>query len=185
VIDEIAQEQAGITDRLDAVDQSFAGEFTFAGVDETASRPTSALSMTGGAEDGRPPSISRKRKEADTPGGSRLTQEHQQQKVAEIVKHVTDAYLKQQQMDLDAKIEKKVRDAWVQEQTTHIRMEVEGAPPAAVPADTTPFEGRLRRLEKLFLETAGVDDPATQPAFAAPPQLPGTGNFAGPPPGVI
>jgi Mg2+ and Co2+ transporter CorA len=187
IIDELRDNYATLADQIDEMTSSDGGyRLMWEDVDNTPSRPTSALSTTDGVQESDRPPSARKRKVSDTPGGSRLTQEHQQQKFAEMVKHVTDAYLKQQQTDLDAKIDKKVRDAWVQEQTTHIRMEVDGAPPAAVPADITPIERRLRRLEQLFLETAGVDtiDPATQPAFAAPPPLPGTGNFAAPP-GVI
>ena len=120
-----------------------------------------------------------------TPAAEQRTAQ-QKHKLSEMVKAVTDAYM--QQLGLEAKIDKKVREAWVQEQQTQMQkeMDVEEASPAAVPADATSFERRLRKLEKLFLETTGVDtgDPTVQPAFAAPPALPGTGNFAVPLPVV-
>jgi predicted nucleic acid-binding Zn-ribbon protein len=175
-IQDIIQDQEAMRDQLDAMDQPFESDLTFAGDGEL--RPENTVEDVGGGE--RPTSGKRRRGQTTSSADQRTVPVQQKQKFAEMVKAVTDAYLQ----GLDAKIDKKVRDAWVQEQTTHIRMEVDGAPPAAVPADITPIERRLRRLEQLFLETAGVDtiDPATQPAFAAPPALPDSGNFAVPRP---
>ena len=98
-----------------------------------------------------------------------------------MVKTVTDAYM--QQLDLNGRINKKVREVWAEDQKDNLRMDLDrdGAPAAAgPPADTTALEVRLRRLEQLFAATNGVDtiDPNTQPAFAAPPPLPASGNFA-------
>jgi hypothetical protein len=166
-----------LDDRFDSMNKSFADELTIGGDWEPASRPASA---TGEEATGRPESSKRRRADSTAePTAVRPTQ-----KVADMVKSVTDAYLNS--MDLNGRINRKVRDVWAEEGVAHLKMDVDGAGGAAPPADPSQFERRLRLLEVLFFDTTSVNtiDPTAQPAFDTPAPPPGTGNFLADPAAV-
>jgi tetrahydromethanopterin S-methyltransferase subunit G len=180
-MDELQKEfddrQSELDARFDSMNKSFADELTIGGDWEPASRPASA---TGEEATGRPESSKRRRADSTAePTAVRPTQ-----KVADMVKSVTDAYLNS--MDLNGRINRKVRDVWAEEGVAHLKMDVDGAGGAAPPADPSQFERRLRLLEVLFFDTTSVNtiDPTAQPAFDTPAPPPGTGNFLADPAAV-